>query len=83
MATPQTLTTRSARRTATTSDRTSAGAIPRGVSVANQRLVDEFGEAYLVWRCLGCGETGDLEAFPAACPNCGASREDLYYWTED
>ncbi|WP_129112962.1 DUF7130 family rubredoxin-like protein [Halegenticoccus tardaugens] len=79
----QPLTSDPGRRPTTTSDRTSAGAIPRGVSVANQRTTDEFGEAYLVWRCLDCGETGDLEAFPSECPNCGAGREDLYYWTED
>ena len=43
----------------------------------------EFGEAYLMWRCLECGEMGDIEAMPEQCPNCEASRESLYYWTED
>jgi len=44
----------------------------------------EFGEAELMWRCWECGEMGQLEEeLPAACPSCGAPREDLYYWTED
>ena len=43
----------------------------------------EFGEAYLVWRCLECGEMGDIESLPDRCPNCRAARESLYYWTED
>jgi len=42
------------------------------------------GEAELMWRCLNCGEMGDLEdELPASCPNCDAARESLYYWTED
>ncbi|WP_117594691.1 DUF7130 family rubredoxin-like protein [Haloprofundus halophilus] len=67
-----------------TSDSTAAGAIPRRSVVRNERLSSSaFGEAYLVWRCHRCGETGDLEAFPVACSNCDAPREELYYWTED
>ena len=43
----------------------------------------EFGEAYLMWRCMECGEMGNIEALPEQCPSCAASRESLYYWTED
>ncbi|MFC4357272.1 hypothetical protein ACFO0N_04825 [Halobium salinum] len=71
-------------RTTLTSDHTSAGAIPRGVSLRHERLPQQgFGEAFLVWRCLDCGATGDLEAFPTACADCGSPREHLYYYTED
>ncbi|WP_224334212.1 DUF7130 family rubredoxin-like protein [Haloprofundus halobius] len=66
------------------SNSTAAGSIPRRTVVRNERLVrSDFGEAYLVWRCHRCSETGDLEAFPDACSGCGAPREELYYWTED
>jgi rubrerythrin len=42
------------------------------------------GEEYHLWRCSNCGEMGQLQdQLPAACPECGASREDLYYWEED
>jgi len=41
------------------------------------------GEGYLVWRCAECGEVGDLETVPGACPGCGAEREALYAWIED
>jgi rubrerythrin len=43
----------------------------------------EFGEAYLMWRCMECGEMGDIDELPDQCPNCEAERESLYYWTED
>ncbi len=43
----------------------------------------EFGEAYLMWRCMECGEMGEIESMPEQCPNCDAPREELYYWTED
>lgn len=43
----------------------------------------DFGEARLVWRCDDCGELGSLTAFPSACPDCGAGREALFYFTED
>ena len=43
----------------------------------------EFGEAYLMWRCMECGEMGNIESLPDECPSCAASRESLYYWTED
>jgi len=43
----------------------------------------EFGEAYLMWRCMECGEMGDIESLPEQCPNCSVGRESLYYWTED
>jgi len=54
-----------------------------GMSVEHERAGHEFGEAELMWRCSNCGEMGDLDELPDACPNCGAEREQLYYWTED
>ncbi|OIB55581.1 DUF7130 family rubredoxin-like protein [Natrialba sp. SSL1] len=55
-----------------------------GLSIEHVRSGHEFGEAHLMWRCLECGEMGDLEQdLPAACPSCGTERENLYYWTED
>lgn len=55
-----------------------------GMSVHHVRSGKSFGEAELMWRCLNCGEMGDLEDdLPDACPNCEASKEELYYWTED
>ncbi|MFC6719628.1 rubredoxin-like domain-containing protein [Natrialbaceae archaeon GCM10025810] len=55
-----------------------------GMSVHHVRSGKNFGEAELMWRCLNCGEMGQLEDnLPEACPNCEASREELYYWTED
>jgi Zn finger protein HypA/HybF involved in hydrogenase expression len=42
-----------------------------------------FGEAELTWRCWECGAMGDIEELPEECPDCGAPKEDLYYWTED
>ena len=42
------------------------------------------GEAELMWRCLECGEMGDLdEGLPETCPDCGTEKENLMYWTED
>lgn len=55
-----------------------------GMSVEHVRSGKNFGEAHLMWRCLECGEMGDLENdLPEHCPSCGAEREELYYWTED
>ncbi|MFB6174337.1 MAG: rubredoxin-like domain-containing protein [Halobacteriales archaeon] len=53
------------------------------LSVAHERAGPQFGEAELVWRCSECGAVDDLEGLPAECPDCGAPREHLYYWTED
>ncbi len=55
-----------------------------GLSVEHVRSGQKFGEAELMWRCWECGELGRLDRdVPDECPNCGADREDLYYWTED
>lgn len=44
----------------------------------------EFGEGFLMWRCDECGEMGEIEeGLPEECPNCGAEKEKLMYWTED
>ncbi|ELZ30876.1 hypothetical protein C474_10456 [Halogeometricum pallidum JCM 14848] len=53
------------------------------LSVEHERSGHEFGEAELMWRCAECGEMGDVEEMPDACPNCDAPKEELYYWTED
>lgn len=45
--------------------------------------VQGYREAELVWRCGSCGAVGALTALPEGCPDCGAPREELYYWTED
>lgn len=42
-----------------------------------------WGEGYLVWRCLNCGEVGDVEELPERCPNCDSPREELYAYLED
>jgi sporulation protein YlmC with PRC-barrel domain len=53
------------------------------LSVEHERAGGAFGEAELVWRCSRCGAIGELDDLPDGCPDCGAPREDLYYWTED
>lgn len=56
----------------------------RGMSLEHLRSGHELGEAELMWRCWVCGEMDDIENdLPGECPNCGADREDLYYYTED
>jgi len=37
----------------------------------------------LMWRCWACGEMGQIEDIPESCPDCGAPKEDIYYWLED
>ncbi|AWB28110.1 DUF7130 family rubredoxin-like protein [Halococcoides cellulosivorans] len=41
------------------------------------------GEAQLMWRCYECGEMGQIDDVPEACPSCGAPRESIYYYTDD
>lgn len=41
------------------------------------------GEAELMWRCWNCGAMGHIADVPTECPDCGAPREEIYYWTED
>ena len=54
------------------------------MSVEHARSGHEFGEAELMWRCMECGEMGDIDGgLPDECPNCGTGREELMYWTED
>ncbi|WP_435348056.1 DUF7130 family rubredoxin-like protein [Haloarchaeobius sp. HRN-SO-5] len=56
----------------------------RGMSVEHLRAGHDLGEAELMWRCWECGEMDHIEEdIPDECPNCGAPREDIYYWTED
>lgn len=55
-----------------------------GLSIEHARSGHSFGEAELMWRCIECGEMGDIgKDFPDTCPNCGVSKENLMYWTED
>ncbi|WP_226004892.1 anaerobic ribonucleoside-triphosphate reductase [Natrinema salinisoli] len=55
-----------------------------GISVEHARSGHEFGEAELMWRCMECGEMGEIdEGLPDQCPNCNTERENLMYWTED
>jgi len=45
---------------------------------------DEFGEGFLMWRCIDCGEMGDLDdGRPDGCPNCGAPQNALAKARED
>ena len=55
-----------------------------GMSIEHARSGHEFGEAHLMWRCMECGEMGEIDdGLPDECPNCSTGREDLMYWTED
>ena len=55
-----------------------------GMSIEHARSGHEFGEAELMWRCTECGEMGEIdEGVPENCPNCGADKEAIMYWTED
>lgn len=55
-----------------------------GLSIEHARSGHSFGEAELMWRCMECGEMGDIgDGIPEECPNCGAAKESLMYWTED
>ncbi|MCU4743134.1 hypothetical protein OB955_05915 [Halobacteria archaeon AArc-m2/3/4] len=54
------------------------------LSVEHIRSTPDFGEAELMWKCLECGRMGELDRdLPSECPDCGVSKEQLYYWTED
>lgn len=54
------------------------------ITAEHARAGHEFGEANLMWRCLECGEMGELEGgLPETCPDCGTRKENLMYWTED
>ncbi|GAD51249.1 hypotheical protein [Halarchaeum acidiphilum MH1-52-1] len=53
------------------------------LSVEHEHTPHDLGEAELLWRCSDCGELGDIADIPDSCPECGAPREHLYYWTED
>lgn len=54
------------------------------LSVEHARAGHQFGEAELMWRCIDCGEMGEIdEGLPETCPNCGTEKENLMYWTED
>jgi|SRR6056297_1714068 len=55
-----------------------------GWSIEHSRAGHDWGEAELMWRCWECGEMGRIDGdLPEACPGCGTSKEDIYYWTED
>lgn len=37
-----------------------------------------------MWRCDGCGALRSLrDGLPDQCPECGAPKEQLFYWAED
>lgn len=55
-----------------------------GLSIEHSRSGHDFGEAHLMWRCMNCGEMGEIdEGLPEECPNCGIEKEELMWWTED
>ncbi|WP_277542632.1 DUF7130 family rubredoxin-like protein [Haloarcula laminariae] len=50
----------------------------------DHRTTGAAGEAELMWRCWECGAMGEIdEDIPETCPDCGAPKEEIYYWTED
>ena len=54
------------------------------LSIEHARSGQVFGEAELMWRCIECGEMGELgDGLPENCPGCGTEKENLMYWTED
>lgn len=54
------------------------------LSIEHARSGHYFGEAHLMWRCMECGEMGELdEGLPDRCPSCGIEKEELMWWTED
>ena len=54
------------------------------LSIGHARSGQSFGEAELMWRCMECGEMGELDTgLPENCPDCGTEKEGLMYWTED
>lgn len=54
------------------------------LSIEHARSGQSFGEAELMWRCMNCGEMGQInEGLPEQCPNCGIEKEELMWWTED
>lgn len=53
------------------------------LSVTHERSAPQVGEAELMWRCDDCGEMGDIADLPESCPNCGAAREEVYYYVDD
>jgi len=53
-------------------------------SIEHARSGHDFGDAELVWRCMGCGEMGrTAERLPGTCTNGGTEEEALMYSTED
>lgn len=53
-------------------------------SIEHARSGHDLGNAELMWRCMECGEMGEIDdGIPDTCPNCGAPKEDIMYWTED
>lgn len=54
------------------------------LSIEHARSGHAMGIGHLMWRCMSCGEMGQIEGgLPGTCPSCGDPREDLMYWTED
>jgi len=47
-------------------------------SIEHARSGHGFGEAHLMWRCMDCGEMGQItDGLPERCPNCGTRTEHL------
>ena len=61
-----------------------AETIDRDESELKERPGQEFGEGYLMWKCIECGEMDELEdGMPESCPSCGAPREAIFAIEED
>jgi len=66
-------------------DGTKLGTVEEGIEAlsAEHVVAGASGEATLVWRCSTCGAVGDIAEMSDSCPDCGAAKEDIYYWQED
>ncbi|WP_380677068.1 DUF7130 family rubredoxin-like protein [Salinigranum sp. GCM10025319] len=54
------------------------------LSIEHARSGHAFGEGELMWRCLSCGEMGEIDGgLPDECPHCEARKEELMYGIED
>lgn len=54
------------------------------LTIEHARSGHEFGEGELMWRCMECGEMGQIKGgLPEQCTGCEEPKEALMYWTED
>ena len=67
-----------------TDDGFEAEMVDHGGSELEELPGQEFGEGYLMWKCIECGEMDELEdGMPDSCPSCGAPQEAISAVEED